>query len=413
MEKLINDYRKGELGFINSGLTVLAGSSTLFTYAGSSLDTETFFGKAMASVFAIAGGTAIYMFWNKAIEIVPALEDRRAKRCALGIVGAGCALILGLSSSFNVAGLAGHDALDKHISVYVGELEEAVDAQFRGSQLVDGLAVDVRSEVERYDRAAKGECGSGAYSGQGGTGAVCNALTNIHGRLKGVAGETDKFLRERERLSRKSRDRLESIRKIAASDKLHEERMRAIAKESDALRMELARMDAHRLAESIARTLEMLPREIDIQTNFASDTGLATQQATALDKLREDIERSSDKLGEFIADATAEEAPRIESFERITAVRAVLTYWDQFIPFWVGGIVLDIAPLAVVIFLMIALASRNEEQLAIERVRNRRVGDMVDDEVSKQIIRSASADPKTLKKILDILFGRKGDKDAD
>ncbi len=413
MEKLINDYRNGELGFINSGLTVLAASSTLFTYDGSSIDAETFGGKAMSSVFAIAGGTAIYMFWNQAIKIAPALKEPRARHWALGLIGAGCLLILGLSSSFNVAGLAGDDALDKHVSVYVGEQEEAVDAQFRHSQLVDGLAVDVRSEVERYDRAAKGECNSGAYSGQGGAGAVCNALTNIHGRLQGVAGETDKFLRERERLGRKSRGRLETIRKLASSDKPREERMRAIAKESDALRMELARMDARRLSESVARTLDMLPREIDIQTNFASDSGLATQQAAALGKLREDIERSSDKLGEFIADAASEEAPRIESFERISAVRAVVTYWDQFIPFWVGGIVLDIAPLAVVIFLMIALRSRSEEQLAIDRVRNRRVGDMVDDEVSKQIIRSASADPKTLKKILDILFGREGGIDAD
>ena len=357
--------------------------------------------------------SGIFLFWDIALKVLPSLKTRPEKVLALANTLCGCALIFFLSCVFNVAGMTGKDALEKHVSVYVGSLEEVVDERFRQSQLVDGLGVDVRGEAIRYKRAAESEFTSGVYSGQGSKGAVFNALNSIGGRLERVADETDKFTRERERLGRHARSQLEKIRKIASSDKPLNERMRQIARESDELRADLVRMDPRQLAESVARTLDALPGEVDLQSDFSGNAQVAEQQEAALTKIREDIERSSDKLGSFIEKATSNDVPQIKSFDQIRAVRAVIVYWQNYIPFWVGGIVLDIAPLAVVFFLMIAVNARTPQEIAITRILGLRVRDLVDAQVAAGAIRSGAADPAMLKAIFRFLLGEEKPDDAD
>lgn len=406
MNRLISEYMKGDLGIVTPILAVLAAASALFTYGGASIDAENFLDKSKATVFALAGGSAIFLFWSVAMKVAPALVRRRDKILALTAILSGCALIFWLSSAFNVAGLAGRDALDKHLSTYIATLEETLDAQFKQSLLIEGVAVDLRGEINRYKQAAQNEFEGGAYSGNSGTGAVYGALNSIRGRLEDMARETDNFLLQTEQLSKASQARLEKIRTIAASDKPLQKRMRDIARESDALRIDLARMDAQNLADAIARMLEMLPREVDIQSRFSANAQTAARQKAALDKVRDDIERSGVKLGAFIESANARDTPQMQSFERISAVRAVVVYWPNYISYWAGGIALDIAPLAVVMFLMIAVGSKKRDELALIRIMDRRVGDVVDIHVAEQVIRSAAAEPQMLKDISHYMLGQ-------
>ena len=406
MKKILARYLNNDLGIVTHILFVIAAASGLFTFNGASLDAVTFAEKARASVFALAGASAIFLFWHYVISILPGLTKAWERALALIITLLWCVLIFFLSSAFNVAGLAGREALELHVSRHVSGIETTLDDQFRESLLIEGVMSDLRIEIERYKEAAKQESDNGIYSGIAGPGAVVNALNGIRGRLSDLLDEAEEFTKKTEALSTSAMTRLETIRKIASSGNPLPRRMRDMAKESDHLRADLAQMDARNFAESITRTLDALPREVDMQTNLSANAENARRQKAALDKVREDVAASAAVLGAFIDKATALPPPQIEAFEKISAVRAVGLYWQNYIPFWAGGVALDIAPLAVVLFLMIGMASRPNEELARIRMLNMTVEEVIRANLSQEAWRRMGLDVDSLTGLMRDITGK-------
>ena len=409
MKKLIARYRNGDKGVAAPILVVLAAASALFTYSGASLDAETFLEKARATVFALGGASAIFLFWWYVLDIVPELRAFWQKTIALTFVLLGCSLFFWLSSAFNVAGLAGREALELHLSRYVGGLEDTLDAQFRHALIIEGVAADIRIEIARYDAAAKDEFDNGTYSGEPGPGAVFNALTRIRDRLIILLEEADTFAAEAEKQRGEAQGRLEKIRAIASSSYTLSRRMRDIAKESDLLRTGFARMDAGNLAESVSRTLDALPREVRLQANFSKNADVARRQKEALARVGEDIDHSGRVLGDFVLKQAASPAPSVKAFEKISAVRAVVLYWDNYIPFWAGGIALDIAPLAVVVFMMIGINAHSKPELVQGAIESMTGTDLLRAKMFEEVYRRASLDSESLKAINQRLLGKEDD----
>jgi|GEM_PF-3322843 len=413
MDKIVTNYLKGKMGETITILFVLAASSGMFTYNGASLDAETFLEKARATVFALAGASAIYLFWGYVLKIVPNLKEAWHIILAMFVTLIWCVLIFFISSSFNVTAFAGEDALELHLSRYVGDLEEIVDEQFRDAKTVESVATDLRMEAARWGDAAKKEFETGFYSGSPGPGAVYNSLVMIHSRMTDLEAEADAFLKEVEILSESAKGRLERIRLIANSDKALKKRSRDIAKESDALRLELAQMDSRNLSESIARTIQALPGEVDMQSVLSANSSTARRQQAALDRLRADISRTALALSEFVSASAAEPSVRMTAFEKMTPGRAVQVYWKNFIPFWAGGVALDIAPLAVVIYLMIGLLSKNAGELARGTLENTTLQELIRAKAGEDALRRAGIDPQTLQSLQDEIFGRTPSKADD
>ncbi len=406
MDKFIADFLDGRIRQIAYILFILSASSALFTYGGASLDATTFQHKARATVFAIAGGSAIYLFWTVMMHVAPRLVHIRDKATILILIFTGCTVIFWLSSAFNVAGLAGRDALEKHLSEYVTNLEDALDMEFRKALLIEGASADIRSEIVRYYQAAYNEMNAGAYSGHPGTGAVHTALSAIGRRFEALQLEADAYLENANRLRGDAQARLETIRKIQSADRPLSVRMEFIAKESDALRADLARMDVTNLAGSVRRTLDALPREVDMQSSFSTNAQTAKRQRAAVEKVRTDIAFSGSKLSTFLHEATQNQPSPDLAFKRITAVRAVMIYWPNYIPYWAGGIALDIAPLAVVLAIMIAVGGKTKEEMAAIRILNKRIGDVVDAKLGEEITRSARGEMDFIKAIMKHMQGK-------
>jgi len=408
MNKLIANYLKGDLGVTTPILAVLAAASALFTYSGASIGAESFLEKSRATVFALGGASAIYLFWMIVLWVVPNMKTLWQKTLTLMIVGLGCVLIFWLSSAFNVAGLAGKDALELHQSRYVGGLEDSLGAQFKHALIIEGVAADIRIEIARYKAAAEDEFKNGTYSGTPGPAAVVDALNAIKGRLEALRNEADGFVQAVEARRTQAGVRLEKIRKIAFSNKPLPRRMRDIAKESDLLRSALARMDAKNLAESVKRTLEALPREIALQARFSKDAEMARRQREALARVGADVEQSARTLGAFIEKATEGAPAGIRAFEKISAVRAVVTYWENYIPFWAGSISLDIAPLAVVVFMLIAMNTKTPAELARIRMMHMTVEELVIAKLNEETVRRVGLYPESLRALNHEVLGMDG-----
>lgn len=405
MEKLIADYVAGRTALITRLLFIIAASSALFTFKGASIDAEGFSDVTQASVFAIAGGAAIFGFWHVILKIIPQLSTPGSRALAYALSIPFLVLIVCLSGFLNVAGLAGEEALEVHIAEYINVAERRVDDVFQSAMIVSGVSADIRSEISRYELAAASELNSGAYSGSIGPGAVVNALNAIRGRFITLSHESDEYLSQAESLGEKARARLEKIRKIASSGKALHIRTRDISRESDALRADLARMDVSNFAEALERMLSALPREVGLQANFSANPAVAERQHAALNKVRDDIEFSGRKMSGFLQGVSASPAIKVEGFERISAVKAVLVYWDNFLPYWAGGIALDLFPMAIVIFLSIAISSRTSHDLALIRIMNRRVGDVLDLKVIEDAVRQSRSEPRTIDSLREHMLG--------
>lgn len=405
MNARLAEYLRGKLGIIQPILAELSAASGLFTYLGLSIDADTFEAKAHASVLALAGSALIYLFWSEVLKIVPYVNSTKDKLTLFAIIAGFFFIIFNLSSANNAGGLAGKDAQNHHAAHYAGVAAIVVGEAFKRSMLIEGLAADLRGEVAHYETAIENEIKSGAYSGSPGPGAVHTALTEIRNRLAISYDETEAFIRLRDQLGESARGRLEMIRKIATSDQPLEKRNRDLARESDALRAELARMDPLVLADSLARTLEALPQVADMQAKFSSDPKTAKRQREALEKLRSDIAATAARLGKFIDEAREEDAPQLQAFERVSAVRAVMIYWPNYIAFWAGGIALDIGPLAIVLLIMVAKGAKSKEELAMTSILGLRVADISSAHVAGQVIRAAGADPKTILGFNKLLLG--------
>ncbi len=409
MKKLIADYLNDKMGLIGANLAILAMASVLFAFKGAALAADTFSGTAQASVIAIGGGAVVYLFWWAVLKIVPPMKSAIKRGLAFVVIFIFIVVIFWLSSALNVAGMRGKDALQLHFVTYAGTLEESAGAQFARALQLESVLTDINIEVARYEAAIEAEIKRGAYSGRPGVGAVSNALTGVKGRLAQLRSEIAAYLTDAKDGYEKAKAHLDVIRKIAVSNESVKRRMRALTKESDALRAELAEMDAGALAETVRRAMDALPREADLHASFSRNAGTAERQRAALARVRTDIDQSGQVLSAFLDDMAAYEPVTIEPFESITGTRAVMVYWKNYLPFWAGGIALDVAPLFIVILLMMALDTKSKAELARIRMERLTFGDLFYSKQVEEMLRRSGIDPDTLKSMAKDLLGKDED----
>ncbi|MEO1660115.1 MAG: hypothetical protein AAFR51_03945 [Pseudomonadota bacterium] len=365
----------------------MAFATAFFSFRGVSLDALTFMQKAGASVFAIASGMAIYMIWHTVLNTLPQLQRKKDKVLASITLGVCCVLIFWLSSAFNVAGLAGKDAREVHLARYVAELEQSTSEGFESAQLIRGLLPDLRQEAAAYSSRKDLEFSQGIYSGGPGPGAVHSALSGIEGRLLSLVDEAERYSTQSEALNTSVKQRMDQVREIRTSTRPYAIRFRDIGGEVEQIRSDLAKMEVQVFAGSVKRTLENLPREVDVQANYSANVDVAKRQRTALDRVRADISQTTKVLAEFIQQANDASVGHIEALEPISAVKAVVIYADNYPAHWAGGIALDLAPLAIVIFTMIALGEKKPEELAISHGLNLSVSELADAMQSMEYLR--------------------------
>ncbi len=363
MDGFIADYLGEKLTTLRRSVAVLSGSSALFTYRGASLHAESFFEKAGASVYALGSGVAIYIFWHMAFKVVPRLKTPVEKALGLAVVMLGCLMIIPLSSALNTAGIAGEDALETHAQRTIAGYEEIVGDRYDQGRLIESIIPDLKLEAARLRASAKAELEKGVYTGRPGPGAVEETLNGMALRLDGLREEIEAHLAKSKTLAQSASGELDVMRKIVTADKPLTIRTRDLGKRADSLRTMLTEMSSMGLAESSQRLLEALPREVERQAKFSANPKTAKSQEKALERLQEDVARTTEIIGKFVAKITAMPTASIPALERLSPVAAVIMYARDYISYWAGGIALDMAPLAILLFLMLALAAKSEADL--------------------------------------------------
>jgi hypothetical protein len=377
-KRLSTLVESGKLKLADPALATTSAGSGFFTYQGASIGADTLADRAAITVFAIVSAVAIFYFWKFALRGVRDWHTNLDRAKGLSIVAAGCMVIVGLSSNFNVSALNRGAALDTHQDRFVEVLAGAIEDGYAEIQFLESVAADLRQEITRYKASADEEFEHGTYTGSPGPGAVVNALNGIQARLSTLLGEVTVFTEEAQKLNLEVRDRLEVIRDIANSDAPRKERARKIAIEADAIRPLLTRMNASNLSASMTRTLEALAREVDLHANLSGNSQTAKAQQAALDRVRVEAEQTAANLVVFIGQTVTDLDATALTFQNISATRAVVVYWRDNIPQWAGGLGMDLMPLAFLVFVLVSLTSVDPEHRAIDRVLNTEVRTLVE-----------------------------------
>lgn len=354
-------------------LLVLSSVSGLLTYQGMK---ETFLDVAAGwlahvavAAVALAITLIIYLFWRTAFRAADALKRGGPLLAGMCITLAFLPVILGMSSWFNVAGTAGARAIERHLMLEVGRMEEVVAQHLLAGLAIERFAPLLQLEAERYRRAAVGECSGGERTGKGGEGTICFTLRGVAKQLTTLGDEQlPALIKQAQRAGSEAQSVLDAMRKAATGAGGAAEKAVAVARSVDQLRQTLVELDSAKALTLIRAGVGALPAEVDkLPLSAKTPAGRAAQRA-ALDALKAELSTLVKRF-EAEIDANAVTTPeRLPTLEPLNAAMAVFRYRDHYVPFWVAGAALDLMPLAILLFLLVQRATLTDEELARREV---------------------------------------------
>lgn len=418
LEKLSVALAKRDGHFTKKVSTILLGTTmvtSFFSFKGLSADAETFSDVATASVFAIGTGIAFYAFWEFTFRSAPEWETFQDKLKGLGIVGAGMAFILALSSTYNVVGVDGGDVLAFHQSIYVEELADERAEIEDDNTILAALEAEIRQGEARYRALGESERNSGTLSGSGGTGAVYSALVGTADRLAGLLSEVTAFRARAAQIDQTARQRLDRMRAIVNSSEPFAVRDRLLKTESDKLRSDFASLDASGLNDAIARTVSGLSSEVDLVANFSANSGTEARQRQAIGRLQTEIANTAASLNTAFAPAAGdgEDEEAFPAYVPISPTGAVREYWPQLLPQWSGGIAMDAMPLALLAFVLLSLGAQPRKVIEQKVLLDTPVSELLQRELLWELLKRDPSDPERVKTLQRTLFGEIDEKEGE
>lgn len=337
------------LSFV-SGFFTFLGAQSLFGSEGAG-----FMNSASAAVFSIGVTAGIFLFWEMALSIVPQMPSGKTRLLGMGITALGWPFLIALSSWLNVTAMAGNAALEMHMTQTLPIFEQAVNDAVRRAQLAEKLTPDLKAAADRYTGLAQAERSSGRITGIAGNGGIADTLEGVSRQLGGLLAQLGEAGQRTDFAAAQARASLDRMRTLSIEKGPIERRIEAFATEAEKINTHLGQMDNRGLLESIQRSGATLADSV-IERVASRNTQVAAAQTGALAKIRDDLARTGTAIAGVAAEVATQPGSKAPAFERISVVRAVVEYAGSFIPFWAGGIALDLLPTLLVLYLMLAHA---------------------------------------------------------
>ena len=337
-------------------LGILATVSGYFTYLGTLpfLDPtgEDWLGRAAAAVFSVGVGVGIFGFWRFAFKLLPHLRGIRGVAGGTGITLCGLAVIVCVSSGFNVSALIGAGVLEEHMTSSITAYQKALDRAYRRNQAMRELQPGLMVESQKYSRLANAELNGGVLTGAAGRGAIVDTLNGAADRIKALMSEVGKGLKAGNNLLEKAGTELDSLRAVVSGEGGLPERMRQFAGHADKLDRLLGQLAELNVVGAVERQAEGLGSGTVTRAN-SRNAALAQAQTDAAARVRAELNSTGAALAAAAADIKNLPAAESPFFQKIGPMAAIFEYGHKFIPAVAAGIALDTLPLALLFFLVL------------------------------------------------------------
>lgn len=338
-------------------LLILSSVSAFFTYQGAVLVLDSSGPQSAfslsAAVFSAGVSAAIFLFWRYALGIVPVMNTRKNRWLGMSVIGLGGVFIVCLSSWMNVMALAGAGALTAHMRGSMKDYEAALQAAYIQAKAMDSLAGDLNLAAQRYGALADREIRQGTLTGVPGAGGVADSLRTTQKGFADLVSLVSARSKQVDSLYAQGQTALGTMGSLVAAEGPVAGRYTAYAEEASKVAKIVGTLNSRELSSVIARTVRSFSGGTGLFNPSSSNRSVASAQGDALQRLASDLTGTGERIAtaaEELARAQKEEPP---AFERIGLSKAVVLYFDELLPYWAGGVGLDLMPVVLILLLML------------------------------------------------------------
>lgn len=346
-------------------LAVLALASGVYTYLGvrSILDgspTAVFFA---AIIYSASVSVGIYAFWSYMARFYPHVTTHAGRVAMLGVMAAGAAMILAMSSWLNAAALAGSAAVEQHLAETVEDYTADLDRAHQNALAAQSLLPDIQRASERFSQLAAVERQSGALTGTTGSGSVVQLLSQMSAQMKELENGINASREQVSDLFAQGQKRLETMRSLVSAPGTIEPRADQFSAEAVALTGVITSLAQTSVAPSIRRAADDLSLGFIAPVADGGDANLVNRQGQVMETIRNSVTAQSKALAKAADEILARPSVQERRFVPLSSAEAVLHYAQDFIPAWAGAISIDLLP-GVMVFILAVVhgAIRKQEE---------------------------------------------------
>lgn len=335
-------------------LLFLAAVSTIVSYAGlnTSIPQESLWWKLLCASVAVAVGVAIYVFWKAAFDASvkpPQFKNRTAGWLATLV---GSFFLLGMSSWWNVAAIGGHEALRAGMFGALRDVEHSFVENIAGASSYRPFVARITTLGADLQQLADCERQSGCVSGSGGNGGVSATLAQLAVSARELASsltQSDTDLTARAEAGRMC---LAEMRKALDANAGATE----VSGPLDCINSAMTAIAANGQLDRIAQEMGTFTAGVVIPATVRTEA-----QKASVANILASIQTRASAISADAAAAISRDLPEAVSLPQMSAMKAVIVYYDSILPSWITGIALDLLPLVLMSFSSTIAASKREQ----------------------------------------------------
>lgn len=398
----VSRKKKGKARYIDFSVLVLAAGSGSFSTYGSLGYAEGLMGMAIALTIGICTFFIFGALWQAAFDSMASRSCQKARWLVLLTALCAGPFIIGLSTTLNATAIAHHIAEPLYLQSFITKAETVLADTQRKSEQLQGLTHDLTVAIETFKKASEDEEALGSYSGTPGTGGVHTALVTITTQLKTVQlslidkreGNTDREA-EAELV-------LTDMRQVMQNNASIDQKADLMVGQATHLNKLVTEMNSTGLAQSLGRTMRLIPNETKAIANFSSNRRIESDQKEALERLNNHIETIMAELITGVDAFLATPSAHLPTFERVSANRATILMWRDLISAWVAAAALDLLPYFLLLYIMISSSTITEAERRYEELRSITAGELFDAQTILEASKRLPLSPDLLRPLLDL-----------
>jgi len=335
-----------------AALIVITVVSALLNYAGIGATipagSEAFWWKALAAAVSVAVGAALTIVWVHAFGIAPDLPRWRHRSHAVGVVVAFLGIVLALSSVWNVTGLTQYETARLSVARLGSHSAEAVGAARQRLLSVDPLLVSARSLASDLDALAEAERRGEASGAGAGCGPIClserNAARAVRSVVETAEGQRNALMARLDETAPLLAE-LQSLSGVPGPAEDAFGRAGTLVRDINAA-----------IAETVGADLPAVLEHglAPVAGSFVAANLRTADQRAQIADVRGMVEARVAPILSAAAELRAAPPPVTVRAEMPNAMLRAFVHWRAILAQWAAGIALDLAPLFILAFRMIA-----------------------------------------------------------
>ena len=361
---------------------------------------------AKSLVIAIGSSMLIWLAWNWFFWAIKRCNTRNSL-IAIVVLSFICQLgVTKVSTEPNTVGSGGKKVLIVHNLSEIERAETLMTNIEKANYSLLSLVHEIELHEAEFRALGEDEFKNGTETGSPGHGAVADSRIAIADRLKALMQQLTKASLQNEKLFGEARRLLEKMRLvIKTSDDPREaiELMAPYATEFSALLLKIEQRD---VSGMITRSLALLPRQIDMRERYSRNAETRERQKRSIAAIRAALEDTTTMINLYLKGLDVLKSDASFTLERITAQEGIYKHFWAIGSIWAANLVIDWLIWFLMLIRIVELHWIKTDVRTRLRVRNMRVGDLLDAILALGSLDNRLAPNEQIKQLLDDHFGK-------